>query len=267
MANTYIYYMPIAELGTSYGIDFGARIGNRKGPVLSVRQSVTEKLDGDLITVQYGGKAQIVLSHRWEGDANGRELRRKLHSLLNHLQRGGFCVLVEDIDYGFAGFATRIPGARTRDIPYLSNVVAGLTGSDPSITDRELELVSDPESFLREARLVSSHTVLTHTMTLPTPGTRLDYTTCSYLLLREWGTFPALRLGKDGRNGDFLQHDHENNFVLELPLEEDTTTLAALASTNLQYPGETGGVQHNWPGLGDGGVLNNVGNNFGGWLR
>lgn len=273
MGNAIIYYMPLSESGTTYSIDFGSRIMNRKGPTTVVRQAVTEKLDGSLVTVHYSGKAQIVVQHRWDNTADGRELRRKLQSLVNHLQRGGFCTLVEDVDYGFAGFASRIPGARTRDIPYIANLVSGLIGSDPSITDRELEIVSDPESYLREMRKVSSHTPATHTITLPTPGTKLDYTGSDYMLIREWGTWPALRLSKDGRNGDFVQHDHEINFVLELPLEEDTETLAALASTNLQFPAETGGVQHDWPGLGNAGVFGGsldagtLGGTGGGWLR
>ena len=253
MGNTVLWYYPEGS-GAAKRIDFGRRLVTRKGPTTVFRQSVSESIVGVANSVIHSGRDQISLVHKWTGlETLSRTLRRKLWTLQNHLQRGGYVVVAEDEDYAFAGFATKTTPMGDRLFSVNGNLFENLV-SGVNATGRECVIHSDFGSFKAEMSLINSHNVATNFLQLPTDGCTFDYTGSDWQLIRELGTYPAMRLPVDMRNDEFLTHDNEIINHLELPLETDPSVVDSLARTSLILPGETasGGIDPNnlpieWP--------------------
>lgn len=227
MGNAFFWYYPDPNDATALAVDCGRPLGDRKGPIPSVNQSVTETLTGISTTVHYGGKAEITVSLTGALNGPGRVLRRLLYNMVNHLQRGNYVVLAEDCDFAFAGFMTKLPGAGQSVLPYYQNVFEQLNDLN-NVNNRELYVQSDYQTYKTEMRSVLAHDTARRLVTIP--KLTFDYHDTRWVMLRESGSWPALQLPIDKRNGELLTHDHENVFYLDLPLEEATAVVQSLAT-------------------------------------
>lgn len=239
MGNTVIWYQP--EGGTKMTrIDLGCRITGRGGPDPRYKQTIQESLDGAQSSVLYSGLSQIQLRHTWQRDASGvgDRLRRQLVALVAHLQRGGWCLYTEDEDFAWAGFLTELPGARTIQTgPQLTialNLFRELADPDPA-EDRELWIQSDHDQYLIEHVLCDEQDHKTFALA---EELELDYSSARWVLLREYGTWPGLRMPAEHRDSSgFVTHDRERIFRLDLPLEEAPGLLESMYRSGEPYPG------------------------------
>lgn len=243
MANqTVIWYWP-NNGWKAVAVPFGAKLTNRQGPHSAFRQHTGEAMTGEIITTQIHGRERARYEHRWGITTTaGATLRRRLIGLVNHLQTGGYCAVAELDNKAFAAFVRS--GLRETDTS--SNHDPNLFGNlaDPAAVDLDdwpVILQSDPDTHMLEARLVNTHT----------PGLRFltwsdtpvfDFTPAKYVLMREWGSYPCMRIPLELRNDEHLTHDGERIGYLDLPLETDPVQLGLLQSTGLAYPGTSGGA-------------------------
>lgn len=238
MANAFIWYYPDPDEPSAIEIDIGRKLNDRKGPVPWVQQSVSTTYTGLQTVVHYGGRSSIRLQviGRLGADTEGRSLRRKLYGLINHLQRGGSCIVAEDKDYAFAAFnASGLGvGRHLTTFSYRVNLFEYLRAA-VDITGREIVVSSDFGKFLSEMKVVTSHDYTNKLINMG--GVDFNYTDAEWIMVRESGSWPAMMLPEDQRNGDFLPHEHEISFVMDLPLVEDTAALDAQSRHVISWPG------------------------------
>ncbi len=219
------YYYPNST-GAVVKIELNRPIVDRPGPFQQMQQSTTQAFSGFIATVQTGGPERVTIKHRWGGtDDDDREVRRKLVAMMNHLRRGGRVLFTEDDTKTYAAFVQVYPAVDGQFLSvFLPFTDELLTGVD--VDDQEIVLRSCAPDVLIEACRVTSQTGSGIVLADPIV---LDFTTQAWVLLRNWGTWPALRLPMDRRSSDLMTHDHEIAFGLDLELEEDEYTLNALA--------------------------------------
>ncbi len=236
MGNTIIWYWP--EGGDRMvRIDFGRRIHTRQGPTPVYPQTVQESLAGVQSSVIYAGRHRTRFGHTWERTPNGDgdRLHRRLKGLEAHLQRGGTCHVAEDEDLARAGFAVGTPGAGqhsiTIDVNLFGNLVVGFLASG-----RECWVQTDHERFIPELKLCTTNTGLTFTFA---DGLFADMSEARWVLVREEGSWPALRMPSEARElANAVSHDGRNRvFTLDLPLEEDPATLDLYQVLGTPLPG------------------------------
>lgn len=247
MGASKFYYLPAGANngGAWVAVDVGRRIQDRVGPTPILKQTHQEGFTGVQTSTMYGGGAQIRIRHTWNRGSGGDELRRELVSMLGHLRRGGCVAFVEDDDYGYAAFGNVRQRRRKADMgPNLLKNLSGAVGT--GLEGRELWLASDPGTYVYEHKLCES--VVSH----PTTGIReitfdtvprLSYGATRWQLVREYGSYPALRMPASLRQSDDqLLHDHEMVFRLDLALEDDPVELERLFDAGVVYdtPGEQG---------------------------
>ncbi len=239
MGNSYLWYMPTGADRMAL-IDFGRQCLITRGPTTTYHQSVQESLSGVQSTVIYSGGARISLGHTWnrgtrDASGDGDLLRRKLGNLVSHLQRGGTCVFALDSTMARAGFAVHLPQSEAASIHVEVDLFKNLNLSGSVVTGREVMVQSDHDHYLHEHKLCSLQVGKTFTLT---QRLGIDMTREKWCLVREFSTYPALRLPKEFReSGDFLVHDHEMTFHLDLPLEEDPAQMDAYHAFGLPISG------------------------------
>jgi hypothetical protein len=241
MGNSVIWYFPDGADRTAR-IDFGCRI-LMTGPVPIYQTAVQKSLDLTRSLVRFNGVGRISLQHDWTRDAAGTGdlLRRKLQALCANLQRGGSCVFVHDIDHAFAGFALDLPTSETDEITVDQNLFGDLIGGPGHgvTAGREIMIQSDHEKYLHEHKACTTHSG--NTLELE-QAIATDMSRERWVLAREYGSYPALRLPDEFLEfGDFVHHDHEWLFSLDLPLEEDPTVLDMYSLTGAVIHGEAPG--------------------------
>lgn len=212
---------------------------DRVGPVPTVNQVAVESLTGAVVTTNYGGKFTGRYSAVWDlrttGGVSGPGLRRKLTAFVNHVQRGGGFLLAEDSAYAFAAFATTLPTKTATKINIGTNIFESLAPG-VSVNGREIWVQSDPGTYYHELKLCSAHAVLGNNLDVAVDVAFPYSTDAAWVLVRDAGAWPALRVPIGERNGEILKHRHETVFELDLPWEEDPEGLAALQGTT---PGGT----------------------------
>lgn len=241
MGNSVLWFTPFGSM-RQVKIDLGRRLHDRTGPVYLYRQAVQESVGGAAAITLFGGRSRLTIKMTWIRDGStGDTLRRNLQALVSHLQRGGNCTLAEDITYAYcAFFATPPPVDTQATVGVESNIFEQLSPG-VSIANREVSIQSDHDRYLVEPKLCSVHA--NNLLTFSTP-IRTDMSAERWVCVREWGSWPALRMPIDYReSGDFISHDHEQRYILELPLEEDPFGMDLLASSSTPLTGDT-----DWPG-------------------
>lgn len=204
-------------------------IVDRPGPFQAMRQSTSTSWNDSITTVQWGGSERITVKHRWGGTSTAdRLVRRNLVAFMNHLRRGGHCVFAEDVTKLQAAFVQVAPGQGDTFVsihtPFTDELLTA-----PGFASQEVVLRSSAPEVLIEAAFVQSQT---GSGIVLSQGAALDFTDQAWVMLREWGTWPVMRLPADKRNDDLLLHDYERAFTIELPLEEDEQLLGILAAIN-----------------------------------
>jgi len=240
VGNSVIWFLPHGA--DRYArIDFGRRIRSREGPFTIYRQTVQQAISGRESAVIYHGLSQIQIGHFWSRDAAGTGdlLRRKLQALIAHLQRGGTCLYTEDEVYAKAGFATELPVSETAVVHVDFDLFVNLAIGQAQVDGRELWINTDHDTYLCEHKLCSTSTGSTGTLTFNlTQNLSQDMSAARWVLVREYGTWPALRLPAEFRErGEFLIHDRERLFTLDLPLEEAPDVLDQLQGGGVPYAG------------------------------
>lgn len=244
MGNTKIWYWPNTE-GKAVEIDLGMRLSGRAGPYSAYMRDAAQSMAGDLSQITYLGWERIRIEHRWGGNTTAkRRVRNALEGLLAHLDNNGWCALAEDAQYAFAAFSSYNPAGSPVIIPTGTNVFRRLHGLvQPSMAGREVVYQGDPENYRKEHHICSSH-VDGVSLSIVDGGfgaLRLDYSAAAYTWVREIGSYPALRIPLEARGSEYLRHDRERVFYLDLPLETDITQLRAWRASDLPYPGTDGG--------------------------
>jgi hypothetical protein len=192
---------------------------------------------------------------RWDARAggDGRLIRRKVYALVNHLARNGSCMVAEDADYAWACMCTHVPHAgdveaADRQDPVLPDRAHG-AGRDRA---RGRRSVATSPSFISEMKLVSTFSTAGVPASVTLNGAvAFDYaSSADWAWVREYGSYPALRLPDDADPRNILTHDHENNWSIELHLEEDVGVLNARAAQDQDADGGTvggvGGINPTW---------------------
>lgn len=239
MGNATFWYQPDRTAQT-FKIDLGRKLREREGPNVSYRQSSSESYGGDVDTRIYGGRADLRVMLTWqrEGSAGtdaGSILRRKLLAFTAHLKRGGSCTFAEDVTYAWAAFASRPVALQDTTISYRSPVVTSTIAPASTPLNREIYIHTDPDLYLTEMHLCS--VLATQYVTVDRRTTE-NYADARWILLRESGTYPALRMPLQARGQPILTHRDERVFFLDLPLEEDHEALESLARTGGQIVDE-----------------------------
>lgn len=231
MGNTRIWFTPRGATRATR-IDFGLKLRMRRGPSFVYRQAVVESLGGSQSAVIYHGYSRVQLQHTWTRDASGTgdQLRRKLLELVSHLQAGGSCTVAEDLSYAFAAFADISPSPGDDRIRLAENLFGSLAPAVTDVSDREVLITSDPDVYLVDAHLVDDGTNLRN-LSFASETIHADYADARWVLCREWGSYPALRMPAEAREqGDYLVHEGEWLFTLDLPLEDDIGQLEGMAA-------------------------------------
>lgn len=239
MGNSVIWYLPTGATFLER-IDFGSRITARRGPNPVYRVAVNESVSGAQHSVLYYGLSRLSIGHVWTRDVagTGDALRRKLVTLQAHLAKGGTMIFAEDVDKAFAGFviSLREAGAPQMGVEYdlFDNIASG------SPLNCEITVSTDHSSYLYEHLLcdgVSGNLISFSTLLLQ------DMSFAEWVLLREYGSWPALRVPLEFRGDlDIVPHDHDRIFTLELPLEEDPVAMNALFASGIPIIGTTPGA-------------------------
>jgi hypothetical protein len=255
VGNAKIWFTPAAASGPRVvEIDFGMKFSNRQGPFPVVSKSSTEGLTGERTVSLNGGRNQVVFSLRWDARAggDGRLIRRKVYALVNHLARNGSCMVAEDADYAWACMCTHVPHAGDSKLRIGKTLFYPTVYTVPDVTGREVVVQSDFTSFLSEMKLVSTFSTagVPASVTL-NGGVAFDYaSSADWAIVREYGSYPALRLPDDADPRSILTHDHENNWSIELHLEEDVGVLNARAAQDQDADGGAvggvGGINPTW---------------------
>lgn len=252
MGNAVIWYQ--AE-GSSIAtkIDLQGRFQERSGPHPRYMRSYGESLGGASTTVLYGGRMEVSFRRTWQrtgtaGTDAGSVLWRRLFGLAAHLKRGGCCVVAEDETYAWAAFASRIPSDGADGIPYANPALTDLIAPNASPADREVFIHSDPDLYLTEARLCDSVSLIGHRLALD-EALAETYGDARWLLVREAGTYPALRVPEAQRGQPLVSTTDNRRFTLDLPLEEDPDRLEQLASSGAQLPSDEESAMGQFPDL------------------
>ncbi len=238
MGNSKIWFMP-SGADRMAEIDFGRSVTGIVGPTVGYRQTVQESMSGVQSTVIYSGRSTIRVQHVWnrgtrDASSDGDLLRRKLFTLIAHLQRGGSCVFARDELYAHAGFALTLPSSNASSISIDVDLMRNLGGSLLA-TGRELMIQSDHDDYLIEMKTCGTQAGRKFPLA---QNLSTDMSDCRWVLLREYYTYPALRLPAEMRtSGDFLTHDREMTFHLDLPLEEDPAQMDAYHVFGMPIPG------------------------------
>lgn len=260
MGNAAIWYVPDgAQRGVK--IDLLRRLRERAGPNPVYQSAWTQSVGGIVSGNVYSGWTRLQVSLTWQRTGNdgtdaGSLLRRKMYGLLAHLQRGGCCQLAEDDAHAWAAFASKLPRSGQTTIslntPHLTETINSAYYPD----ERELYLESDPDEYLTEMRYattaVPSHLIVS-------PAVLQDYSDNRWVLVREAGYYPALRIPPELRGGEFLTNRDDRVFFLDLPLETDLSELEKLATFKGSVQGEDDRPQRaedydptgGWGGAGD----------------
>lgn len=229
MGNSTIWYYPTET--RAIDIDFGRRLAQRQGPKSVFRMAGVESLTGAVEVTTFGGRAQLRLQHRWDTRGSGSDLHRKLRTLWNHLQRGGHLMYADDASYAYAAFCTVLPGTRATQLSVGPNLFAALAAGVTPLS-RELVIQSDPDAFMSEMRLCNGF--LADTYIGLSGSTVFPYhANARWVLAREEGSFPALRVPLAERNAEPVVSDRNVLFDLDLPLEEDPEVLEALTAATV----------------------------------
>lgn len=244
MGGARIWFTPSADQGSrTIEIGMGAPFTDRDGPRPVMFKSSTESQTGARVITWQGGRNRQTFRRVWDSRANGdgRLIRRKLWALVNHLGRGGTCSVAEDVDYAYAAFAANVPGFGDTRVHVTKNkfypTIPGSLNTD--IANRECMIQSDCDAYLTEMSLVSSTSLNSSGGTITLNGPlRFDYgNEARWVLLRDYGSYICQRLPDDVDPSTILTHDHENNWTLELPLEDDPGALDSLASSDTDGDG------------------------------
>lgn len=260
------WYYPNGTGGILKSVNLQRLLTARSGPTYSMDQVIQLGYNGQAFTTHLFGLQRISLRYRFEGLPNALTsdlavVRRQLVGIINHLQRGGWVTFAENYNYAWAAFFSTLPGGNVTTLSLktdnlMPNLIDRLGGL--SLVGKEVYLQADPATSICEMAYVSVDAHRTGNVTL-NEHTAFSFTSAAWGMVRERGSYPALRLVPQQRNTDMLQTESDTEFTLALELEEDPTRYSELAGIGgLPAPPESGGVQDPTGGLDQLGQVGNL---------
>lgn len=226
-------------LGTVEELNLKVPLTERGGPHMVVRSSSADSFTGGRSLNVTGAREKIRIQLL---NFTDRTVRTRCVSMINHLQHGGTIGLVEDTSRAWAAFARQAPARGATTVFTETNLLGNLSSSaDPGGSEVYLH---GPQPRMRYEMQAATSWDSSDGRLIISPGLQWDWTNEAWILVREAGTYPAMRLPREDLNGEFLTHDRENNFSLDLPLETAPQSLQAWADQyDVQLTGdEAGGV-------------------------
>lgn len=184
--------------------------------------------------------SQLDASHRItieSGPIQDYAVADEIEEMAGYLRRGGLISLAEDQAAAWAGYATSAVGSLvifghapwsnySAAVPTVGERLA-LHGTAPALLEERGEV----ESLITVPGTIYGGAVLTEEL-------RNDWTDADYVLGRQYGFWPILRMPEDAMDRAVLRHRHRRYWTLELTLETDEHALAALAgSPDVQFQG------------------------------
>jgi hypothetical protein len=265
MSSRFWYYPNNSGLVT---VNLGRTITEMRVPTTDFRQASATSWSGERTVVQWGGVEQSRIRLEWGGtSAVDRAVRRELVAMLNHMDRGGsvmFAVEHTRFYAGFLGLSYPVGDTVIFVVPTTDAIAPAV-----NIADTEIVLRSANPNCKIECQHVSAHAIgpfNTDGALTINPGLQYDFAGDGWVLVREMGSWPALRLPEGARGRPHLTGDHETKFVLDLPVEEDETSLAIQFENQGTSGGATGETPQE-PILTPGavGISTSLGNGPRGW--
>lgn len=240
MGNAHIWYQPEGS-SRSVKIDLLDKFQTRRGPYVAYKGAYSEALGGAATTVIHAGRMSATWTRRWQRRSSdysdtGSVLYRKLWGLQAHLKRGGSCTLVEDVTYCWAAFLSMVPPERASTLSLHSPAITNTLAAAASPLNREVYVHSDADLYLTEMQLCTAFTSYHLTMS---GELKEVWESARWVLVREAGTYPAMRVPESQRSGNFLETDDNRRFTLTLPLEEDPNELEELSRTGGELADES----------------------------
>lgn len=227
MGNSVIWWYPGGDKAQK--LDLGARISMRHGPFVAYKRTGAESMAGDIVSTQWAGRERTRLELRFGGVTHAKRLlARRLRTFVNYLQNGGFFAFAEDEDYAYASFLKGPPPVGATLLKLGQDMFGRLRTASVDLSGREVVIQSDPSSFRLEPVYIDNHVPSRGNATCTTYPVLTDFVGVEYVWVREYGSYPCLRLPLDSRDDEVLTHDREQIYYLDLPCETDLTTLAAL---------------------------------------
>lgn len=218
MGNAKIWYYPTPG-GTVEEIDLGEGLSDLQVETRT-DQAVAEGISGMQATSQYSARATVrVIDERF----TSASLHRKLYALREHLRRGGLCAIAEDCDKAWAAFAATIPVRTSSSVTIAANAVPWPYDDAPSLASgEEVEILgSQPlglRCFTTTGSTISGNAATNVTMA----GVTFDFVEAGarWVLLRQRGFWPLLRMPISERNQPMITDDHRISYTLDVVLEE-----------------------------------------------
>lgn len=159
-------------------------------------------------------------------DGTDYDVIRQLEGLMSHLRRGGLCSISEN-NRTLAAYLETFPDPRSTRINWLTNLFADygnytalkrdilvLQGPSPKMLWEEIEVDSGSTDYV-----------------LGTAPPVNDWSREDWILVRNKGFWPVLRLRDGADDAGLIQHGNRISFRLDLPLEVPPNAFEALSST------------------------------------
>lgn len=223
MGTSKIWLYPHAY-GTVTEIDLGETLSDLQFTP-TVDQAISEGMTGIQAITRFSARAAVRVVHeRFTSAAVAREM----YMVEDHLKAGGVIALAVDNLKAWAGYATTIPTRGDTTIE-VANQVWPYRANATMDTGDEVEILSNQPRVFREFREVTG-TITGNSLTL-SESLRYAYRDegAIWVLVRERGFWPALRLPKEGRGAALVTHDHRIAYTFDAQLEEAIDVLDAFA--------------------------------------
>lgn len=241
MGNAAFWYRP-TNAQTLIAVNLQGPPHGREGPHTSYDLSVSTSMGRTRAVRVYSGTERLVVKRtiqRPNGDTarstDAAKAIRKLKAMVAHLRRGGMVSYTEDLTYMCAAFATNVPGYGATAIAVGPRLTSGIAPG-VSFANREVVVRSDPDRLLLEEKLCTS---FSNGSLVIDVGIVEDFAASRWILVRESGTYPALRLPEEalGRDDLFTSSD-DFTWELNLPLEDSVDDLERFARTEADLGSE-----------------------------
>ena len=238
------WYKPNVGSGLWRAVYLNAALTARSGPTYKMDQEYVQTVGGAGATQHFSGLQTIQIEYTFECDltdpsSDNMVLRRQLVALCNHLQRGGSCMFAENSDVAWAAKTLLAPSNNQSQIGVSSNL---FPVAHANMDGRHVYIHSDSYGALCEMQaLLHDNTAIGYVELYET--TTYDYEGSNYVIVREEGSYPSLRLNPGQRNAEVLVTDDNRVFTLKMTLEEDVGALFSITELDDPAPDpDTGGA-------------------------
>lgn len=251
MSSGRIFYQPVGDAVTDVvQIDLG-RPWSRLDDYDMRDESVSEAFSGGRRRIVFRATRNVDVSAELL-DGSNYGVIRQIEGLMSHLRRGGLCSIAEG-SRALAAFCETTPIVSSTRINWLTNMFADYCTSPPfTATAGDILVLSgpSPDMLWEEVEVASGGTDYAVLTAAPVN----DWTEQAWVLVRNKGFWPTLRLRTDAPGAGILVHGNRVTYRLDLPMEVPPNAWDALSSTPddpLVVTGSTGSLDVRVNQIGD----------------